>query len=165
MGSHRLGTADSTCLRGIRTGLQDLTGSEHQIVYAYEVSGWGCRISRVGNNKSNIPRMYQDEAAGSHEFGKPYRTCLEGIRTGLQDLTGSEHQIVHAYDVSGRSYRFSRVRTSERTCIWATDSHELGPKSEHAYGAAGFYGLGPQSEHAYDYLETFWIIEMQAIDL
>ena len=116
-GSHRLGTADSTCLRGIRTGLQDLTGSEHQIVYAYEVSGRGCRISRVPNNKSNIPRRYQDEAAGSHEFGTPYRTCLEGIRTGLQDLTVSEHQIVHAYEISGRSCRFSRVRTSDRTCI------------------------------------------------
>ena len=116
-----------------------------------------------------MPTSYQDGAAGSHgfgttnptyledirtrlqdlTFGTPYRTCLEIIRTGLQDLTGSEHQIVHAYDVSGRSCRFSRVRTSDRTCIWATDSHTLGPKSEHAYGAAGFHWLGPQSEHAY----------------
>ena len=116
-GSQGFGTTDPTCIRGIKTGLQDLTGSKHQIVYAYEVSGRGCRISRVRNNKSNIPRRYQDEAAGSHEFGTPYRTCLEGIRTGLQDLMGSEHQIVHAYDVSGRSCRFSRVRTSDRTCI------------------------------------------------
>ena len=87
-GSHGLSTTDRTCLLGIRRGLQDLTGSNQQI-----------------------------EAAGSHEFGKPYRTCLEGIRTGLQDLTGSEHQIVHVYEVSGRSCRFSRVRTSDRTCI------------------------------------------------
>ena len=129
-----------TCLRGIRTGLQDLTGSEHQIVYAYEVSGRGCRISRVRNNKSNIPRRYQDEAAGSHEFRTPYRTCLEGIRTELQDLTGSEHQIVDAHEVSGRNCRFSRVRTSDRTCIWATDStdsHELGPQSEHRISWVG----------------------------
>ena len=28
-------------------------------------------------------------------------------------------------------------------------SYELGPQSEHAYGAAGFHGLRPQSEHAY----------------
>ena len=110
-GSHEFGTPYRTCLECIRTGLQDLTGSEHQIVYAYEVSGRGFRISRVRNNKSNIPRRYQDEVAGSHEFGTPYRTCLECIRTGLQDLTGSEHQIVHAYEVSGRSCRFSRVRT------------------------------------------------------
>ena len=116
-GSHGLGIADRTCLRGIRTGLQDLTGSEHKTVYAYDVSGQGCRISRVRNNKSNIPRRYQDEAAGSPEFGTPYRTCLEDIRTGLQDLTGSEHQIIHACEVSGRSCRFSRVKTSDRTCI------------------------------------------------
>ena len=38
---HGLGTPDRTCLQGIRTGLQDLTGKEHQIVHAYEVSRWG----------------------------------------------------------------------------------------------------------------------------
>ena len=52
--------------------LHDLTGSEHKIVHAYKVSGW---------------------AAGSHGFGKPDRSCLRGIRTGLQDLTGLEQQI------------------------------------------------------------------------
>ena len=116
-GYHRLGTGDRTCLRGIRTGLQDLTGSEHQIVYAYEVSGRGCRISRVRNNKSNIPRRYQVEVAGSHEFGTPYRTCLE---------------------VSGRGCRISRVRntrsyTPTRYQDGAAGSHGLGPQIEHAY--------------------------------
>ena len=90
---------DSTCLERIRTGLQglqDLRGKEHQIVHAYEVSGWGCMISRVRNNNSNMHTRYQDRAAGSHGFGKPDRTCLRGIRTMLQDLTGLEHHIVHA---------------------------------------------------------------------
>ena len=64
-----------------------------------------------------MPARYQDGAAGSHGLGTPNRTCLQGIRiehiyevshrfgttdhtclrgirTGLQDLTGSEHQIV-----------------------------------------------------------------------
>ena len=58
-GSHGLETTDR------RTGLQDLTVSEPLIQHAYK-----------------------DEAAGSHGFGTPYRTCLQGIRTGLQDLTG-----------------------------------------------------------------------------
>ena len=104
-GFHGFGTTVPTCLRGIWTGLQDLTAKEHQIehvrsglqdltgwelqiVHAYEVLGRGCRISRVRNNKSNIPRRYQDEAAESHEFGTPYRTRLRGIRTEMQVLTG-----------------------------------------------------------------------------
>ena len=90
----------------VRSGLQDLTGWELQIVHANEVLGRGCRISRVRNTRSYMPTRYQDEAAGSHEFGTPYRICLDGIRTGLQDVTGSEHQIVHAYEVSGWSCRF-----------------------------------------------------------
>ena len=76
--------------------LHDLTGSEHQLVYALRISGRSCRISRVRNTRSYMPRGYQDGATGSHGFGIPDRTCLEGIRTELQDLTGSEHQIVHA---------------------------------------------------------------------
>ena len=89
---------------------QDLTGSEHQIEHAYEVSG---------------------RAAGSHGFGTPDRrgtpggdfmisrvqntdrTCLlpVGVRTALHDLTDSEHKIVHAYNVSGR------LGTTDRTCL------------------------------------------------
>ena len=85
-GSHGLGTPDRTCLQGIRTGLQDLTGKEHQIVclrgirvgmhdltgkeqqfqHAYEVTGRGCRISRVRNIRSNMPTRYQVGASGSH---------------------------------------------------------------------------------------------------
>ena len=99
VGSHGLGTPDRTCLQGIRTGLQDLTGSEHQIEHAYEVSVRGCRISKVRHTRSNMPARYQDGAVGSHGLGTPDRTCLQGIRTGLQDLTGKEHQIVRAYAV------------------------------------------------------------------
>ena len=66
-GSHGLGTIDRTCLICIRSGLQDLTDSKHQIERNYEVS---------------------------HGFGTTDHTCLRGIRTGLQDLTRSEHQIV-----------------------------------------------------------------------
>ena len=66
-GSHGLGTTDRTCLLCIRSGLQDLMGSKHQIERIYDVS---------------------------HGFGTTDHTCLRGIRTGLQDLTGSEHKIV-----------------------------------------------------------------------
>ena len=90
-GSHGLGTLDRICLRGISSGLQDLKGSAHQIEHACEVSGWGCRISRVGNTRSNMP---------------------PGIRTGLQDLTGKEHQVVRAYEVSGWGCMISRGRNS-----------------------------------------------------
>ena len=116
-GSHGFGTTVPRCIRGISTGLQDLTGKEHliehvrsglqdltgwelQIVHAYEVLGRGCRFSRLRNTRSYMPTRYQDGAAGSHGFGTtnptypegirtglPYRTCREGIRTGLQDLT------------------------------------------------------------------------------
>ena len=75
--------------RGIRKGLQDLTGKEHQIATAYEISGPGGRVSRV--------RI-------------PDRTRLRGIRTGLQNLTGSDRQIQDAYKVSGRGCRTSWVR-------------------------------------------------------
>ena len=34
-----------------------------------------------------MPARYQDWAGGSHVFGTPDCTCLQGIRTGLQDLT------------------------------------------------------------------------------
>ena len=54
-GSHGFGPTDSTCLQGIRKGLQDLTGKEHQIVNAYEISGPGCRVSQVRDTRSNTP--------------------------------------------------------------------------------------------------------------
>ena len=112
-GSHGFGTTVPTCIRGIRTGLQDLAGKEHliehvrsglwdltgwelQIVHAYEVLGRGCRISRVRNTRSYMPTRYQDGAAGSHGFGTTNPTYLECIRTRLQDLTSSENHIVHA---------------------------------------------------------------------
>ena len=65
-GSHGFGSTDPTCLHGISTRLQDLTGSEHHIVHAYRVSGQGCRISRVRNIRSYMPTRYQDGSAGSH---------------------------------------------------------------------------------------------------
>ena len=92
--------------------LHYLTGSEHKIVHAYKVSGWSCRISRVRQTRSYMPTRYQDEAAGSHGFGTPYSTCLERIRMGLQDLTGKEHQIVHAKGGSGLGCMISRVRNN-----------------------------------------------------
>ena len=77
--------------------LQALTGKEQQLKHAYEVSGRGCRISRVGNIRSNMPTTYQVGAAGSHGLGTTDCTCPLGIRRGLQDLTGSKHQIERAY--------------------------------------------------------------------
>ena len=101
-----------TCIRGITTGLQDLTGKKHQIEHAYEVSGWGCRLSRVKNNSSNMQTRYPDGAAGSHGWGTSDRTCLQCVRSGLQDFTGWELQIVHAYYASGGDSRISRVRNT-----------------------------------------------------
>ena len=107
--SDGFGTSDRTCLEGIRKGLQDLTGKEHQIVNAYEISGPGCRVSRVRDTRSNTPTRYQDGVAGFHGFGPTDSTCLQGIRSGLQDLTGKAHQIEPAYKVSRRGCRISRV--------------------------------------------------------
>ena len=112
-GSHGLETPDRTCLLGVRTALHDLTGSEHKIVNAYNVSGRSCRISRVGNYRSYMPTRHQEETFGSHWFETPDRTCLLGVRTALHDLTGSEHKIVHAYKVSGRGCKISRIRNTK----------------------------------------------------
>ena len=90
-------------------GLQDLTGKEQQFQHAYEVSGRGCRISRVGNIRSNMPTRHQEGTSGSHGFETPDRTCLLGVRTVLHDLIGSEHKIVNAYNVTGRSCKISRI--------------------------------------------------------
>ena len=89
-GSHGLGTTDRTCLLGMRRWLQDLTGSKHEIERAYEVSARCCIISRARNTRSYMPTRYPDGAARYHWFVKPDCTCLPGIKTGLQDLTGLE---------------------------------------------------------------------------
>ena len=107
--SHGFETLGRTCLLGVRTALHDLTGSEHKIVHVYNVSGRGCRISRAGNYWSYMPTRHQEGTSGSHGFETPGRTCLLGVRTALHDLTGSEHKIVHVYNVSGRGCRISRV--------------------------------------------------------
>ena len=81
--SHGFDKPERTCLHGIRAGLQDLTGLEQQIQHAYEVSGWGCRISQVGNYRSYMPARYQEMTSGSPGLGTQDRTCLQGIRTGM----------------------------------------------------------------------------------
>ena len=90
-GSHRFGPTDSTCLQGIRSGLQDRIGKAHPIEPAYEVSEGCCIISRAS--------LLQGIKVRFHGFDKPDRICLLGIRTELQDLTGLEQQIQHAYAV------------------------------------------------------------------
>ena len=107
-------------------GLHDLSGKEQQFQHAYEVSGWGCRISRVRQTRSYMPTRYQDEAAGSHGFGTSYSTCLERIRMGLQDLTGKEHQIVHTYEVSGLGCKETTVLTRKEQ------------QFQHAYEVSGW---------------------------
>ena len=142
-------------------GLQDLTSSANQIVHAYEVSGRGCRISRVWNNSSNMHKRYQDGAAGHVRSGlqdltgweleivhtyevlgrgcrisrvrqtRSVQTCIRGITTGLQDLTGKKHQIEHAYEVSGWGCRLSREKNN------SSNMHTRYPD-----GAAGSHGWG-----------------------
>ena len=86
--------------------LQDLTRSSMPTRYQFGPAG----SHGFWNNRSNMPTRYQEGAARSHGFGTTDRTCLEGIRTGLHDLTGKEHHIVHDYKVSGWDSRISRVR-------------------------------------------------------
>ena len=93
-------------------GLHYLTGKEQQFQHAYEVYGWGCRLSWARNTRSYMPTMYQVGAAGSHGLGTTDRTCLLGIRRSLQDLTGSKHQIERAYEVSERCCIISRARNT-----------------------------------------------------
>ena len=112
-GSHGFKTPDRTCLLGVRTALHDLTGSEHKIVNAYNISGRSCRISRFGNYRSYMPTRHQKETFGSHWFETPDRTCLLGVRTALHDPIGSEHKIVHVYKVSGRGCKISRIRNTK----------------------------------------------------
>ena len=56
-----------------------------------------------------MPIRHQEGTSGSHGFETPDRTCLLGVRTVLHDLIGSEHKIVNAYNVTGRSCKISRV--------------------------------------------------------
>ena len=91
--------------------MYDLKGKEQQFQHAYEVTGRGCRISRVRNIRSNMPTKYQVGAAGSHGLGTTDRTCLLCIRSGLQELTGSKHQIERIYEVS---HGFG---TTDHTCL------------------------------------------------
>ena len=137
-GSHGLGTPDRTCLQGIRTGMQDLTGKEHQIEHAYKVSGRGCRISRVGNY-----RLY----------------------VGMYDLTGKEQQFQHAYEVTGRGCRISRVRNIRsnmptRYQVGAAGSHGLGT-TDRTYllctrsGLSDLMGSKHQIERIYDVSHGF----------
>ena len=128
-GSHWEGTTVPTCIRGIRAGLQDLAGGEHQIEHAYIVSGRGCRISRVENYRSYMPTRHQEGTSGSHGLETPDRTCLLGVRTALHDLIGSEHKIIHAYKVSGRGCKISRIRNTKVT-------------TKYQDGAAGSRGFG-----------------------
>ena len=148
--------------------MHDLTGSDHKIVHAYKVSRQGCKISRVRNTRSYMLTIYQDRAARSHGFGPTYSTCLQSIRSGLQDLTGKAHQIEPAYTVSGRGCRISRagnyrsymptrhqegtsvsqyLRTTDRTCLLLvgvrTALHDLTDsehKTVHAYNVSGRLG-------------------------
>ena len=128
-GFHGLGTTYRTCLQGIRRGLQDLTGSKHQNERAYEVTERRCMLSRARNTGSYMPTKYPDGAARSHAFGTPDRTCLEGIRKGLQDLTAKEHQIVNSYEISGPGCRVSWVLTNR-----------FNMPTRCQVGAAGSYG-------------------------
>ena len=98
-------------------GLQDLTGKEQQFQHAYEVSGRGCRISRVGNIRSNMPTRHQEGTSGSHGFETPDRTCLLGVRTVLHDLIRSYNRsIMHTRykDEAAGSHGFG---TTDPTCL------------------------------------------------
>ena len=68
------------CLQDIRTGLQGLIGSDQQIQPAYKVAGRGRRILRVRHIRSNLPTRYHVGVAGSHGLGTTDGTCLLGIR-------------------------------------------------------------------------------------
>ena len=110
LGSHRLGQQSERAhelqdftgwdIRAhMHTELQDLKGTDLRPNMHTELQDRACRISRVRHTRSNMPARYQDGAAGSHGLGTPDRTSLQDIRTGLQDLTGKEHQIVRGIRV------------------------------------------------------------------
>ena len=98
-GSCKISRVRNTRSYMLRRYQEGAAGWELQIVHAYEISRSGCRVSRVRDPRSNIPKRYQDGTAGSHGFGPTDSTCLQGIRSGLQDLTGKAHQIEFTYKV------------------------------------------------------------------
>ena len=84
-------------------------------------------ISRAGITRPYMHTRYPDGAAKFHGFGTPDRTCIEGIRKGLQDLTCKEHQTIYQDRAAG--------------------SHGFGPTypvfnmpTRYQVGAAGSYG-------------------------
>ena len=158
---------------GIRRGLQDLTGSKHQIeracyvsgrvlhdltslehkiVHAYNISGRNCRISRVGNYRSYMPTRHQEGTSGSHGFETPDRTCLLGVTTALHDLTSSNHK------ACGGGCKISRVRNTRSYMLrryqeGAAGCHRLGTADRTCLrdittGVQGLTGSGPQIEHS-----------------
>ena len=114
--------------------LHYLPGSEHKIVHAYKVSGWGCRISRVRQTRSYMPTRYQDEAAGSHRFGTTVPTCIRGIRTGLQDMSGS-----HRFGTGDRTY-LRGIRTGLQDLTGSANQISSNMHTRNHNGAAGSHG-------------------------
>ena len=102
---------------------------------------------------------YQDRAAGSHGFGTPGRTRLRSNRTGLQDLTRSDQQFQHAFKVSGRRCRISRVRNTKSNML---TRYQVGCRisrvrntrsympTRYQDGATGSHGFGITAQHAYE---------------
>ena len=82
---------------------------------------------------------YPNRAARSNGFGTPDRTCLRSNRTGLQDLAGSDPQIQHAFKVSGRRCRISRVRNIKSNML-----------TRYQVGLQDLTGSEHQIVHAYE---------------
>ena len=82
---------------------------------------------------------YQDRAAGSHGFGTPGWTRLRSNRTGLQDLMRSNQQFQHAFKVSGRRCRISRVRHTKSNML-----------TRYQVGLQDLTGSEHQIVHAYE---------------
>ena len=138
-GTHGLGKLD----RGISSGLQDLKGSEHQIEHACEVSGWGCRISRVGNTRSTVPTGFKDGAVGSHRQGTLDCTCLRGTRVGWMILRGRNirSNMPTRYQVGAAGSH--GLGTTDRTCLLCIRS-----------GLQDLMGSKHQIERIYDVFGT-----------
>ena len=58
---------------------------------------WDLIVSVPDHCLSFYFTMYQVGAAGSYGYGTSDRTCLHGIRSGLQDLAVLVLQIILAY--------------------------------------------------------------------
>ena len=67
-----------------------------EVERVYEVSERCCMISRARNTRSYMPTRYQD---------------------GLQDLTGSANQIVHAYEDQDGAAGSHGFGTTDPTCL------------------------------------------------